>query len=53
MRLTPAIMGLSIDLSITASKRNAARSMIFNANSGTSMVKPGRCDTLYLGRQAG
>ena len=53
MRLTSAIMGPFVDLSITASKWNVARSSIYNANSGTSMVKPGSCDTLHLGRQAG
>ena len=42
-----------VDLSVTASKWNAARSSNSNANSGTSMVKPGRSDTPYLGKQAG
>ena len=49
MWLTSAMMGLFVDLSVTTSKSNAAKSSISNANSGTSMVKPGRCDTPYLG----
>ena len=49
MRLTSAMMGLFVDLSVTASKSNTARSSISNANSGTSMVKPGRCKMPCLG----
>jgi hypothetical protein len=47
--LTSTVMGLFVDLRVSASKSNADRSSTSNANSGTSIVKPGRCETPYLG----
>ena len=47
--LTLTVMGLFVDLRVSASKSNADRSSTSNANSGTSIVKPGRCDTPYVG----
>ena len=49
MWLTLTVMGLFVDLRLIVSKSNADRSSTSNANSGTSIVKPGRCDTPYAG----